>query len=219
MESSEMVRKRTRDISWDSWIEDLWNWKEIHGNLNIPINTVLEDGRYLGVWLNSQKQKYQEGRLEAVQMREFEKLGVHWKEEIADWEEGYAHAEACFKEKGTIQVPGDYVCRDGFLLGNWLDGQRLQYLSVDYNQEWANRLGALGIIWNIADQNWWNAYREAEQYAWCHGNLDVPKKYKTRSGLNLLQWLSSQRTSCREGKLKKEYIEALNRIHFDWENM
>lgn len=68
---------------------------------------------------------------------------------------------------------------------------------------------------------WELCYQEAKAYFQEHGNLEVPKRYCTQSGISLGQWLDTQRR-VRSGKVKgnltEGQIERLDAIGMVWNN-
>lgn len=68
----------------------------------------------------------------------------------------------------------------------------------------------------------WEVYfQAAKAYYTEHGNLDVPKKHVTDSGLTLGIWLGTQRkvySGKSPGNLSEAQIERLNAIDMRWEN-
>lgn len=69
--------------------------------------------------------------------------------------------------------------------------------------------------------SWEACFREAEDYYVRHGNLKVPKRYITESGIALGSWLATQRrvrAGTVPGNLSKEQIEKLDRLEMEWES-
>ena len=69
---------------------------------------------------------------------------------------------------------------------------------------------------------WDTMYACACEYFSEHGNLDMPRRYKTASGLSLGNWLDTQR-GVRSGKingiLTEERISKLNALNMRWESI
>lgn len=69
---------------------------------------------------------------------------------------------------------------------------------------------------------WDEMYRCACEYYSEYGNLEVPRRYKTESGLSLGNWLDTQR-GVRSGKingiLTEERIEKLDKLGMRWESV
>lgn len=68
---------------------------------------------------------------------------------------------------------------------------------------------------------WEQYYQEAQRYYETYGNLAVPKKYVTDSGLNLGFWIRNQksiRAGQQVGTLSEQQIRKLDQIGMIWEN-
>lgn len=69
---------------------------------------------------------------------------------------------------------------------------------------------------------WDEMYRCACEYKSVYGNIDVPRRYKTESGLSLGNWLDTQR-GVRSGKingiLTEERIKKLDELGMRWESV
>lgn len=119
--------------AWETRYQLARRYYEEHGNLSVPGDYV-EEGVWLGKWVNEQKQIRQGNRpgknLSAEQTARLEEIGMTWLSKSEEtWEERYAHARRFFQEHGHLRVPGGYVSGDGKRLDLWL---RLQ------KQAWRN---------------------------------------------------------------------------------
>lgn len=68
---------------------------------------------------------------------------------------------------------------------------------------------------------WDHYFSEASIYYAEHGNLDIPRRYKTPMGLSLGAWLQIQRqvrSGKRVGSLTQQQIERLDSIGMRWDN-
>ena len=75
------------------------------------------------------------------------------------------------------------------------------------------------MSWDALSDQWERNYLEAAAYYREHGNLLVPARYVTPSGMKLDSWVSHMRRNRRGGKdsLTKEQIERLNLIGMAWD--
>ena len=74
---------------------------------------------------------------------------------------------------------------------------------------------------NSLSGTWEQYFAAAKEYAAEHGDLKVPRKYKTAAGLSLGSWIGVQRSMYagkRAGSLSESQIERLNSIGMIWEN-
>lgn len=74
---------------------------------------------------------------------------------------------------------------------------------------------------NTLNNTWDVWYAEACAYFSAYGNLKVPRRYRTESGMQLGAWVQAQRAIFNgkgRGELSAEHIEALNAIGMEWGN-
>ena len=50
------------------------------------------------------------------------------------------------KEHGSIRMPANYVCEDGFKLKGWLNNQHTKMKNRKLSEEQAEKLGAIGFV-------------------------------------------------------------------------
>ena len=75
---------------------------------------------------------------------------------------------------------------------------------------------------NALSNTWDMWYDEARSYYLRHGNLKVPKRYVTESGMQLGVWIQTQRaiySGAGKGELSPQRVEALNAIGMVWGNL
>ena len=74
---------------------------------------------------------------------------------------------------------------------------------------------------NTLNNTWDVWYAEACAYFSAHGNLKVPRRYLTESGMQLGAWVQAQRAIFNgkgRGELSAKHVEALNAIGMEWGN-
>ena len=161
---------------------------------------------------------YREGKLTAEQIEKLNAIGIVWEPDT--WEVGFAHAKSYFAEHGDLYVPTEYVCDDGYNLGNWISNQRTNHnRPTKYcflTTEQPERLESLGMAWKKHDSNWNAAYAQAADYFRLHGDLRVPRSYRSENGFQLGSWVYSQREKYRKGTLSEEYKRKLDEVGMDW---
>ncbi|MGW3563515.1 Helicase associated domain protein [Streptomyces sp. NPDC000941] len=65
---------------------------------------------------------------------------------------------------------------------------------------------------------WWEGYGHARTYYSAHGHLNVPFQYVTQEGgFRLGQWIVNARQHHRKGWMRRDRIEALDKIGMIWE--
>ncbi len=217
--------------TWETYFRAAEAYYEEHGDLNVPKKYVTEDGLTLGVWLVTQRRVKRGtvgGILTDAQVRRLEDIGMIWDDlRGVRWERGFEHAKAYYEEHGDLDVKAQYVCEDGYNLGNWIVNNRTWHsnnsCSNVLTSERIKRLENIGMVWKKSNSVWERYYNAAVEYYAEHGNIDVPAKYITKDGLKLGIWLNRQR-QIKKGVLKKsvpltdEQIERLDMLGMVWED-
>lgn len=146
--------------SWEIRYTLAKDFYKTHGHLNMPAS-YKADGIWLAKWLNEQRQIYIGNRagkcLTAEQIKALEEIGMSWENRTEQksrkaWETGYSHAaEYAYKNK-NLDVPGEYVCADGYRLGNWISNQRNRHNNPDkypaLTEAQTEQLEKIGMIWH-----------------------------------------------------------------------
>lgn len=172
-----------------------------HGNLDVPISYITEDGFPLGRWLSqlrTAKRGKAQCRLTDEQIRQLDHIGMQW-EKRGDmaWQEGYQQAKAYYEQHGNLNVGSAYVTPEGFALGKWLSRQRSAFGDpgkgdTALTEERAAMLREIGLSLGKTD-SWDYRYSLVQKYADCHGDLRIPADYRTPEGIWLGKWLYLQR--------------------------
>lgn len=185
-----------------------------HGNLSVPAGYVTGDGVKLGMWLNNLRNAYRgkntNYRLTPTQIDELNAIGMVWKTKFdVAWERGYRYAAEYAATNGNLNVPATYETKDGYRLGRWISGQRVNAARLTADRR--ERLNILGMVWAKPD-SWEERYLLAKKYYTENGNLNVPAGYIVE-GIWLNKWLNEQKqiyNGKRKGKrLTQEQILKL----------
>ena len=203
-------------------------WRE-HGNLDVPMRYKTPEGYSLGSWIQVQRRVRagkKEGALSDERIAKLDALGMRWGSvSDASWERYYGACRAYWEEFGDLNVPGDYVAKNGAALGKWIIavrnyrryGVKINYFTPEREQ----MLDELGMIWDAADHLWERNYEAARAYRAQHGDLEVPHGY-IQDGVQLYGWLASLRQMYRcapgrRGSLTPERIAELDALGMRWE--
>ncbi|MGA2915609.1 MAG: Helicase associated domain protein [Sedimentisphaerales bacterium] len=210
----------TREKLWMKLLQRLLDWKhaESRGYISIPKNYITVDGYNLGAWVHSQQRLFKQGKLSIERQKALEQLkGWTWtidKKGIKKtWTEGFEYLRQYIDVKGSSLVPVNYISQDGFKLGNWIAHQRSFYRKGKLSVERQKKLEELpGWIWNIQETSWLESFEHLRQYVECEGHACVPKKYTTKDGFKLGNWVQRQRTAYKNGELSTEQQKALRTL-------
>ena len=207
------------DAKWEQGYALAMNYAAKHGDLNVPVNYTTEEGEKLGAWILNQRTAYAKGMLSQDQIGRLEKIGIYWgNRNDRQWNEVYGAAKRYFEANGDLDVPVAYVSPEGYALGKWVRRQQYAYRNPEksnaiLSQERIELLDAIGMQWEKPD-SWQHRYELAQEYKRCHGNLDIPAKYKTADGIWLSRWVYNQKRQLQSGseKLSEEQKKKLKEL-------
>ena len=225
LEQIGMIWNSVRDASWQRYFEAVKLYREEHGNLDIKANYVSPSGIKLGSWLSNlrtyRKNNIQSRYLTAERIEALDRLGMVWDVPDYLWERNYGACVEYHRTHGNLDVPFDYVTKEGLKLGAWIRNQRSARQGKGrfgrLSEEHVRRLEEIGMMWGTKyDRAWEAAYAEAAAYYHAHQNLDVPIAYATVSGCKLGKWVARQRAKGRSG-LSEERRKKLEALGLVWE--
>lgn len=207
------------DAKWEQGYALAMSYAAEHGNLNVPVNYTTEEGEKLGAWILNQRAAYTKEMLSQDQIGRLEEIGIYWgNRNDRQWNEVYGAAKRYFEANGNLDVPVAYVSPEGYALGKWVRRQQYAYRNPEksnaiLSQERIELLDAIGMQWEKPDP-WQHRYELAQEYKRCHGNLEIPAKYKTADGIWLSRWVYNQKRLLQGGpeKLSKKQKEQLEKL-------
>ena len=156
------------------------------------------------------------------------------------WMKNYELAKTYYEHYGNLEIRQDFKTLDGINptedenginLGHWISTQRLAYKGKGESkitEEQIELLNKIGMIWTVNKYTWYSCYELAKTYYEHYGNLEIPLRFKTfdginetkdENGINLGQWISTQRKAYKgkgKSKITEEQIELLNKIGMRW---
>ena len=218
-------------MSWLDLGEERWNrnfralraYYEQHGDLLINRLYETDEGLKLGGWLsnlrNYRKSGIKSNYLTDDRIRALDELGMRW--DVLDYlfERNYAAAVEYHRKHGDLNVPTHYIDENGIRLGVWIANLRTHYRknTLRLSEDQIRRLNELGMLWSGKFQGDWDrAYEEAARYWKDHGDLSVPSRYKTESGLALGAWVARQRDFWKAGRLSEDRKQKLDALGMAW---
>lgn len=218
-------------FSWEGRFKNIWNkeyeaacdYKAKHGDLNIPVMYVTEDGLALGRWIRRQIDTAE--KLSTEKREKLLALGVSF-EKTDTWKKKFELLEQYYEEHGDLKIPSDYVV-EGVWLGRWFSEQkaRLNGKSIGkngtkktLNEEQEKKLLSLGVQKSVtnSDISWQEQYTCAKEFFKENGHLNIPKNYISKNGKSVGRWLAIQRGSKYTGKLDAKRIALLEDIGMTW---
>ena len=204
--------------TWSDMYEYAKNYYEHYGNLEVPQHFKTNDGYTrsdvgiinLGTWVHGQRQRC---NLESEHGQKLLSIGMRFENKIStlSWDEMYEYAKKYYEHHGNLEVPKLFKTNDGYTksdvgiinLGMWISTQRQR---CNLESERGQKLLAIGMRFEnkISTLSWDEMYEYAKKYYEHHGNLEVPKLFKTNDGytrsdngtINLGKWIYYQRQKC-----------------------
>ena len=206
--------------SWDHYFSEASIYYAEHGSLNIPKRYTTPAGLSLGEWLTTQRRVRAgqiPGNLTEQQIARLDSIGMEWgNRNDAAWERGLEEARKFREQFGNLQVPAKYKTKDDYPLGKWINNARKRRNDGKLTEERIRQLDQMGMIWSVFDAKWEQEYALAAVYAQEHGNLDVPRDYKTADGKTLGRWIQNQELAYEQKKLSADQIKRLETIGMQW---
>lgn len=145
---------RTNYVKWSFMYKLATEYQKEHGNLNIPQNYTTSDGETLGIWLQTQRNNYRDGKLKPERIKLLEDIGINWRlKQCYSWEEMYCLAAEYYKTNGNLAIPRSYKAPNGANLGTWLSTQRQKYRQGKLEKEKALALENIGVVWDFKIDN------------------------------------------------------------------
>uniref|UniRef100_UPI00404853E5 Helicase associated domain protein n=1 Tax=Shewanella sp. TaxID=50422 RepID=UPI00404853E5 len=139
----------------DAWLFNfgvLQSYLESH-KIDQLIPTTEFQGVNLGRWLTKQRSAYKSGRLELWKQEKL--VSVGWVPDPYDsaWESGFSFLLGFQSMNGHLLVPQSHIV-DGFALGRWVSGQRINFHKGNLREDRKSRLQALeGWTWDASDSS------------------------------------------------------------------
>jgi len=228
MLSPERIAKLDKlGMRWESMSETLWKryynacveYKEKFGDLSPARTFVTDDGIRLGAWIGNlrtnRRSGIKNGFLTDERVTALDELGMVWEVHDFIFERFYNSAVNYLREYGDLNVPSQYVDANGNRLGEWIDKNRKYYREKNPNltAEEIERLNSIGMMWEKRfDRIWRVQYEELVKYKKRFGNVKVPLKYITESGVKLGEWLNDQYAKYKIKRLPREREEKLRAL-------
>ena len=191
------VQVKNGDELWDLRYRELKEYRDEHGNCNVPANLVP-----LGKWVQNRRQDYKNGRLSNERIARLEIIGFVWNLEEQWWSERFDELTNYKSVNGDCNVPAKQSS-----LGTWVDNQRQSFKKGKLSQERADLLDRIGFSWEPIDEAWKARFDELVDFKNDNGDCNVP-----RSQGPLGTWVDKQRVKYKSGKLSQERVDLLESI-------
>ena len=198
------------EVQWEAKYQELLNYKEEHGDCNVPWKYL--ENPELGYWVYNQRQFYRNNELSKDKINKLEQLGFVWDPFKARWEEMYRELKKYKNKQGHCNVPRGY--KENPKLDSWVLKQRQDYKNGRLSKDRTNKLEQLGFVWNYREAQWEKMYQELASFKREHGHCNVPKETS-----KLGRWVGVQRIAYKRNRLSKDRIERLNKLGLAWNTL
>ena len=200
---------------WDEMFTLLLNYQEREGDCMVP-QYYEESGKYLGKWLDSQRQLQRKGNLDVTKEARLEAIAFVW--DVPDFnQEEMMNSLLQYKEReGDCNVPVSHM-EDGKSLGSWLSRQRRLRTTRNLDPLLSKELEAAGVIWSINEQKWETMFALLDNFQNREGHCRVPQNHKEgKDEKKLGAWLDYQRYKKKSGKLDVALQTRMEKIGVEW---
>jgi superfamily II DNA or RNA helicase len=213
---AEFLRTQLVEQSTEFWLHQygkLVAYQREHGHCRVPQNFRTGDGFRLGGWvayLRSAEEMLSQKRRELLNT-----IGFAWDPHSNAWEDGFQRLKQHIAATNDVFVPKSLKSTNGFLLGSWVDQQRVLYRAKKLDAERRRRIESLGLIWDVLTWQWEAGYVQLHYYSKANGHCRVPQGFETENGFQLGTWVARQRRD--QMKLLSDRKLRLDELGFDWD--
>jgi hypothetical protein len=218
-------KPRRSPRNWDELYQALVEYKEQHGNCNVPFSYKEDTG--LRAWVTIQRSnRYCSKKLTPEQKDKLKRLGFDWetREEREErvWNEFFERLKAYRREYLDCCVPKGF--KEDPSLGKWVSNQRQLNKRHKFTPHRKEKLESVKFTWSInayskrdtshEDEKWSVKYDALVEFRKEHGHCLVLQAYEKDKSLG--QWVSHQRAINKEGNMRSDRKQLLEDIEFVW---
>ena len=197
---------------WDSMVAQLETFRGEHGHCNVP--NAWPRNRELAAWLHGVRCNKRAGRLDAGRVRQLDAMGVVWDPQQTRWEKMFAALVEYRRCHGDCNVPCGWPTDPS--LAKWVKGMRAAQKRGDLDSERIRRSDEIGFGWERGLWRWEEMYGKLAEYQHVHGHCRISTLSEECRALG--NWVHTQRTLHKQGRLEEERIARLDAIGFTWDH-
>lgn len=191
-----------------------------HGHLLPDPDYRTPNGLDLYAWLYDARNRYSAKKLSREVYNALRRLGMIWSRLDAQLMRGIIAARAHHRVHGTLVVPADHVCSDGYELGGFLKHQNYSRRQGTIRPWCDDALTAIDPDWyTIRTKTERRARRLALAYDYAkqHGHLPISRAgCPPPDGEDFRPWLAEQRLNARKGTINRDVANGLTAIDPNW---
>lgn len=146
-------RNEALDARWDAKLEELKQFKEVHGHCNVSQNSKEHDK--LGRWVKANREKYNTKQLAQNRIDRLNEIGFCWRAQrggpALGWDAQFEELVEYIASHGHANVPQSYKGQRA--LGRWVMRQRVHYAERSrggknaLTEERIQKLEGVGFLW------------------------------------------------------------------------
>ncbi|MBF0446603.1 MAG: helicase associated domain-containing protein [Magnetococcales bacterium] len=196
---------------WDERLGQLMAFRDQHNHCDIPQRWPLNPE--LSLWVEQQRKSWLNGTLDAHRIQELEQIGFIWEPKKVAWEKMFKALTQFKLQYRHCNVAKGWP--DNPELADWVFSQRRAYQSQRLEPELAERLTALGFVWDLEAEAWATGFAAFQRFQKIQGHGQVPNPYPQNPDLAL--WAEAQRKSEKKATLSEQRIALLDDLGFIWD--
>lgn len=202
------------DAIGEQWFErygQLLAYQQQHQTCDMPARWA--ENQKLATWVVNQRVLQRDGVLETEKVELLNRIGFKWNPHASNWRTNYLALLEYRKRFGNCRVPQNW--KENAKLARWISSQRTDYARGEIDRERIALLEKIGFEWTVGLATWDERFAELCGYKERMGNTLIPVKWPENPLLG--RWASAQRYKYKCGKLRKEYVDRLTSIGFEWD--
>jgi hypothetical protein len=170
--------------------------------------------RELAAWLHATRCNKRSDRLDLKRVAELDLLGVVWEPQQSRWETMFAALGEYRQRHGDCNVPRGWA--EDPSLAKWVKSVRASRKRREIDEERVQRLDAIGFVWDRdGDTRWDEMFAALSDFHGEHGHCRISTLSEDCRALG--NWVHTQRTLNKQGKLDRERIARLDVLGFTWD--
>jgi hypothetical protein len=166
----------------------------------------------LGKWVMRQRSFKRKGELSPERIKRLDELGFAWSPHDTSWKRQFAQLAAFTVKHGHCNVPFNKPEHQNLAI--WVRKQRTARRKGKLEDAKVQQLTAIGMDWEVYENNWNAMFDELVGYFKIHGNCNVPQRWAPNP--RLAAWVMVQRRFKRTGQISSSRIQKLEEIGFEW---
>ncbi len=195
----------------------LKDYQDEHGNLEVLIDHVTEDGTRLGSWISNRRSEYLSGNLSREKIDALEALeGWTWDADGAAFLKGLEYLKKFVEENQHALVLARDRAADGYKLGSWVGHIRKKFKDGDLSADKIDMLTSIsGWTWDPFGDRFNVGLGQLKDFLKENKLSELKRAHETPNGHRLGRWVEKQRAKFRNGTLHNDRVLQLETIE-DW---